>query len=117
MVASPVVSKRDFQSYVHHKIKKVISKYHILSVINILFDEMTKDLLAGKHIKIANFGTLMLKKMPPRHYYDVRFQRIMTSTGYHIMRFFMAEPIRKKLCQYVDLDKIDPKTYGRGANR
>jgi nucleoid DNA-binding protein len=111
----PIVGKRDLEVYVHRKLKGAISKHHIRGVISILFDEMIKELRAGKMIKIAKFGKLILKKLPPRHYYDVRHQRVMTSPGHYIMRFFMAEPVRKQLCRFVDLDKIDPKTYGRGA--
>lgn len=104
-MSSSNISKRDFQSHVHHRLKKIFNKHHILSVINILFEELVKDLRSGKKIKIANFGTLNLKKMPPRHYYDVRFQRVMTSPGHYIVRFFMARPIKKILCQSIDLDK------------
>jgi nucleoid DNA-binding protein len=98
------ISKRDLWHYVNRKIKRLIHHYHVFSVISILFEEMIKDLQAGQEIKIANFGTLLLKNTSPRKYHDVRFRRIMESPGHRIMRLFLAKPIRKKLCDSLDLD-------------
>lgn len=99
------VSKRDLWYYVNRKLKKLIHHYHVFAVISILFDEMIKDLKAGKEIKIVNLGTLVLKDTPPRKYHDVRFRRMMESPGHRVMRLFLAKPIRKKLCESLDLDK------------
>lgn len=99
------VSKRDLWHYVNRKIKRLIHHYHVFSVISILFDEMIKDLKAGKEIKIANLGTLVLKDTPPRRYHDVRYQRIMESPGHRVMRLFLAKNIRKKLIEFLDLDR------------
>lgn len=99
------ISKRELWRYVNRKIKRLIHHYHVFSVITILFEEMIKDLQDGKKIKIANFGTLLLKDTPPRRYHDVRFHKVMQSPGYRIIRLFLAKPIRKKLCDSLDLDK------------
>lgn len=99
------VSKRDLWHYVNRKIKRLIHHYHVFSVISILFEEMIKDLQAGKDIQITNFGKITLKEMPPRKYHDVRFRRVMESPGHRIMRLFLAKPIRKKMCDSLDLDK------------
>jgi nucleoid DNA-binding protein len=99
------ISKRDLWHYVNRKIKRLIHHYHVFSVISILFDEMIKDLKGGKEIRIANFGTLVLKDTPPRKYHDVRFHRVMESPGHRVMRLFLAKTIRKKLCESLDLDK------------
>lgn len=98
------ISKRDLWHYVNRKIKRLIHHYHVFSVISILFEEMVNDLRAGKEIKIANLGTLVLKNTPPRRYHDVRYHKMMESPGHRIMRFFLAKPIRKKLCNSLDLD-------------
>lgn len=99
------ISKRNLWHYVNRKIKRLIHHYHVFSVISILFDEMIQDLKDGKEIKIANFGTIVLKDTPPRKYHDVRFRKMMESPGHRIMRLFLAKPIRKKLCDALDLDK------------
>lgn len=101
------VSKRDLWRYVNRKIKRLIHHYHVFAVISMLFEEMVKDLQAGKEIKIANFGSLMLKEMPPRKYHDVRLHRIMQSPGHRTMRLFLAKPIRKKLIESLDKEKKD----------
>lgn len=99
------VSKRDLWHFVNRKIKRLIHHYHVFSVISILFEEMVRDLKVGKEIKIVNLGTLMLKDTPPRKYHDVRFNQVMESPGHRVMRLFLAKPIRKKLCDSLDLDK------------
>lgn len=99
------VDKRKLWHYVNVKLSRIIHHYHVLSIITILFDEMLKDLKSGKKIKIMNFGTLMLKDLKPRKYFDVRHQKVMQSTGNRIMRFVLAPPIRKKLTEHLDLDK------------
>lgn len=101
---SPSISKRNLWHYVNRKIKRLIHHYHVFSVISILFEEMTKDLKAGKEIKVVNLGTILLRDMPPRKYHDVRFHRVMESPGHRIMRMFLAKQIRKKLCDSLDLD-------------
>ena len=98
------ISKRDLWHYVNRKIKRLIHHYHVFGVISILFEEMIKDLKDGKDIKVANLGTLMLKDTPPRKYHDVRLRRVVESSGHRIMRLFLAKPIRKKLCDSLDLD-------------
>lgn len=99
------INKRTLWRYVNAKIKRLIHHYHVFSVITILFDEMIGDLLAGKDIKIANFGVLSLKSMKPRRYHDVVQKRVVLSKGHRILRFTLSPPIRKKLCDHLDLDK------------
>jgi nucleoid DNA-binding protein len=74
-------------------------------VITILFEEIIKDLVSGKKLKISNFGTIELKDMKPRRYHDVRFQKVMESDGNRIFRFSLAPKIRKRLCDLLDIDK------------
>jgi nucleoid DNA-binding protein len=99
------ISKRDLWHYVNRKVKRLVHHYHVFSVISILFDEMLKDLKLGKQIKIANFGVLVLKDTLPRKYHDVRFHKVMMSPGHRVLRLFLAKPIRKKLCDELDLDR------------
>lgn len=101
------ISKRALWRYVNIKINRIINHYHVFAVITILFDEMIKDFKDGKEIKIFNFGTFSLNKTKPRRYYNVVFKKIMTSKGYHILRFKMSPQIRKKLCENLNIDKND----------
>jgi nucleoid DNA-binding protein len=101
------VNKRILWRYVNRKIKRIIHHYHVLSVITILFDEMLKDLKAGKKIRIFNFGILFLKDMPPRKYFDVNKRMVMLSSGHRIMRFILAPAFRKKLVSHLDRNQKD----------
>jgi nucleoid DNA-binding protein len=97
------INKRTLWRFVNIKINRIIHHYHVFSVITILFDEILKDLKAGKDVKIFNFGLLQLKNTKPRKYHDVRFNKVLLSEGHRILKFTLAQPIRKKLC--VNLDK------------
>lgn len=99
------IDKRVLWHYVNLKIRRVVHHYHVLSVISILFDEMISDLKVGKSIDIFNFGTLTLKKMKPRRYHNVSKRQFMHTDGHHVLRFSLANKIRKKLCQHLDVDK------------
>jgi nucleoid DNA-binding protein len=95
-------SKRMLWRYVNIKINRIIHHYHVFSVITILFDEMLKELKQGKEIKIFNFGTLKLENTKPRKYHDIRYNKVLLSKGSKILKFKLIEPIRKKLCFYLD---------------
>jgi nucleoid DNA-binding protein len=70
-----------------------------------LFDELIKDLNNGKDIKIVNFGTISLKQMKPRRYHDVRYNKVLQSNGNKILRFSLVTKIRKKICDFLDIDR------------
>ena len=99
------ISRLNFWRYVNKKIKRSINHYHVHSVITILFEEMLVDLKQGKEIKIFNLGALTLGSTKPRKYFDVRFQKVMQSTGHKILRFILAPPLSKKLRALLDIDK------------
>jgi nucleoid DNA-binding protein len=99
------IDKRILWRYINKKINNIIHNYHVFGVISILFDEIIKDLKAGKAIKIYNFGTLILKKTKPRRYHNVFSKEFSVSPGYKIIRFTLAPQIRKKLCKHIDIDK------------
>lgn len=108
---SQSVSKRYLWRHVNIKIKRTIHHYHVFAVISLLFEEIIKDLQAGKAIKIVNFGSLVLKQMPPRRYFNVNTQTMAESPGNKIMRFFLTKKLRKKLCDCLDLDKKINENY------
>jgi len=99
------INKRLLWQYVNRKIKRIIHNAHVFSVICILFEEILKDLNQGKEIKIANFGKFFIKEMKPRRYHNVRYMQIMQSSGYKILRFSLERLVRKKILDYLDVDK------------
>ncbi len=98
------ISKRLFWRFLNKKTKKIIHHYHIFSVMSILFDEIVKDLLKNKKIKIFNFGTLFLDKKNPKKYYDVRYQKIMISKGSRLLKLLLVKKLRSKLINLLDVD-------------
>lgn len=99
------ISKRCLWRLINKKIKRLIHNYHVFSIISILFEEIIKDLIDGKSIKIHNFGILELVKTKPKKYHDVRFKKIMQSNGNMIMKFNLTRKIKKKLCAHIDINK------------
>ena len=101
------VSKRNLWQYVNRKINRVIHHYHVFAVITILFEEMIKDLIRGRDIKIHNFGTLTLKDMKPRKYHNVVYRQVRESGGSKLLRFIIAPALRKKMTENLDIAKKD----------
>lgn len=99
------INKRLLWQYVNRKINRSIHHAHVFSVICILFEEILKDLQQGKEIKIANFGKFFMKEMKPRKYHNVRYMQVMQSCGYKILRFSLLRGVRKKIFDYLDVDK------------
>ena len=100
-------TKDPFWRYVNIKIDHVLGRLHVLSVITILFEEIVKDLLAGKEIKIHNFGSLILKDTPPRRYHNVWKMCMMESPGYRILRFYLTKKLSSTLCKAIDMTVFD----------
>ena len=103
------ISKRDLHNYVNLKIKRMSHHYHVFAIITLLFEELIKDMIAGKTIKIANFGTICLKQMSDRHYMDVVYKQKMKAKGKKIIRIVLTKPVRRVLCAALDLDSFAPK--------
>src|SRR3989304_1401991 len=93
------VDKRTFWKFINKKIGRKVKSYHVISIINILFEEILSDLKDGKDLKIFNFGEILLKNTKPRKYHDVRYNRIMLSSGNKILKLVLPRVIRKKLCK------------------
>lgn len=99
------ISKRMFWKYVNKKIKGFFHHYHVFNIINILFEEIVKDLKQEKTLKIFNFGELQLKSTKPRKYFDVNKQRVEMSKSNKNLRFLLSSKIKNKICQNIDINK------------
>lgn len=80
-----------------------IHKWHILSILNILIEEIIKDLKNGKNLHIKNFGYLSLNKLKPKKIISLNSQtKFVKSTkslrlrlSKHIYNFFKHQYINK----------------------
>jgi nucleoid DNA-binding protein len=85
---------------------KVKNRFDVESVINILLDEMQKDLLAEKAIDITNFGVIQMKKMPSNRKHNAYTRTWYITPGYSILRIVMWKRIKKMLTSALDISKI-----------
>jgi len=103
------ITKRVLWRYVNKKIKRSIHHYHVFSVITLLFEEIIKDLVSGKDIKIHNFGTLSLKQLSARKYHDVNERIVKQAVPHRILRFVISKKLRNELREHLDLDSTFKK--------
>jgi len=100
------ISKRDLWRYVNIKIDRCVNHYSVFGVINILFDEMLKDLQQGLFIDIHNFGTLQIKKTNPKLYHDYQERIKKISGSNRILKFNLAPSLKKILYCHIDDNSI-----------
>lgn len=101
------ITKRVLWRYVNKKIDRVIHHYHVFSIISILFDEILIDLKLGKELKIFNFGSLTVKKLPPRKYYNIHDKIVRVSKPHNILRFNLSPKLRKELKKQLDVSVFE----------
>jgi nucleoid DNA-binding protein len=70
---------------------------HILSIINILLDELVKELINGEEIKIINFGTFYIKTIRPKHIKSIVSGNIMTTKETKAIRFRLSRTLAREL--------------------
>jgi nucleoid DNA-binding protein len=79
-----LVDRTVFQQYVSLRIKEVCEKSHrahILGILNILFEEMVKDLESGNEIKILNFCTVKHITSKKKRYLNLFSKQVEESSG------------------------------------
>ena len=104
------IDKKYLSEYVSRNINYMIHARHVRSIINILFEEMQKDLISGKKIRIFNFGTLILKEMRPRYHHNLKLKKFVWSSGLKNLKMYVSKQIRKKLCECLEIDTKIKKT-------
>ena len=102
------ISRLILWRYVSSKVKKIVECVHIISIIDILFREITNDLLEGKTIKIKNFGKLKLVDTKSRLHYDMVRKNLQKSEPKKMLKFTLADKIKNKLRDSLDIDKTFP---------
>lgn len=109
-------NKSNLINLVANEIDGQIHKMHIISIINILIEEICNDLLAGKEVKIKNFGTFRLSGLKSKKIISViskepKFTKKSSSLRFRMARKFynyihnMTQEIIKgsiKICEEKD---------------
>ena len=68
---------------------------HIFSVINILIDELIRELKSGKEISIKNFGVFKIKTLKPKKIISVRTGKVKFVERTKALRFVIAKRLTK----------------------
>lgn len=88
------LDKNKFAVLITDKLKGIVHNLHVLSVINILFEEMAIDLSNHKSIVIHNFGKFFIKKTKPRKHVNYTNKKIEIAKGHYLLKFKMFDAIR-----------------------
>jgi nucleoid DNA-binding protein len=94
-------NKRKLLFYIAKEIYYRIHYSHIFSIINILLEELSKDLTAGKEITIGNFGRFYIKTLGSKKNINVvngqqRFTKKVKSLRFKLSREMIKKCEEKK---------------------
>jgi nucleoid DNA-binding protein len=78
-------------------LKHNVHNAHILSIINILLEELVKDLMNGNEIKIINFGTFYIKNIKPKQIKNIATGNITTTKETRAIRFRLSRALAREL--------------------
>lgn len=90
-------TKNKLWALVSKKINHSIHRLHIISVINILIDEMIKELKRGNKIKIPGFGTFSINELKPKKIRSVVSKKIKFAQRTKSLRFRLSRNLSKYL--------------------
>ena|SRR5208282_3864256 len=79
---------------------------HILSIINILIDELVKELMDGKDIRIVNFGTFYIKTIKPKQIKNISSGNITTTKETSAIRFRLSRTLARELEKDIEEDRV-----------
>jgi nucleoid DNA-binding protein len=99
------IDKRLFISKVSKKLKRTISIPHTNSVINLLCENILKDLEETGKFEIKNLGTFELIKMNPKKYFNVIEQSLKLTKGNKRIKFKLNKKLKKKISNSIDFEK------------
>lgn len=96
------ISKRTFKNLIVKKLQN-IKRIHVLNIIDILFDELRKDIYEkNKVVKIKNFCEFGLRENKPKLHFSIVHQKVMMSKPKLQLRFNLYYPVKKILYNYID---------------
>jgi len=98
------ISKIKFLNDLVKKMRRLITRFEIMSIMNVFFEELMKDLESGREIKVHNFGSLWLKTNLPRAKYNPLKKAAVLCKSYRIYSFKIAKSIKKELLENWDID-------------
>ncbi len=91
------MNKQQLVKFIGGELKGSISYFDIFSVVNILIDELKKEIINTKQVTVPNFGKFSLKEFKPKMIKNVRNGKLQLTKAYTALRFTISRNILKQL--------------------
>ena len=94
------VDKRFLLRKIFKDLGEEISIFHLTSIVNLLFEEISISIKKNNKIEIGNFGTLSLVEISPRKHINIVSKKMEISKGSKKMKFKLSNKLKKKLVKF-----------------
>jgi nucleoid DNA-binding protein len=101
-----VLNKKDIWIAVNKKINYTVNSKDTFVIINILLDEIKKDLYENNKIFISNFGTFYLKNLPERKMWSFVTNKYVTQRARKKLAIVLDPFLSKVIKQHINYVKI-----------
>jgi nucleoid DNA-binding protein len=98
------IGKGKFIKHILQEIGWGIHSMHVYSIISIMFDEIAKDLRAGKEFKIFNFGSIVIREHKPVKRYDVVHDKMFITNKFMHAAYVILDKIKDKIRELSCID-------------
>lgn len=92
-----IFNKTKIIKFISKELKNSIPYFHILSVVTIFIEELAKEIIANRIIKIPNFGTFKINSLKPKMITNVLTKAKQQTKPSNVLRFTLT----KKLGTYL----------------
>lgn len=90
-----MTNKKKLHYLICKDLNHIIHHLHIFSVINILIEEIIKELKADNKINIGNFGIFSIKTIKPKKIVSITNKEIKFVDRTKVLRFNIARKLLK----------------------
>ncbi len=99
------VSKQALFRLVHQKVKQLLTRNHVLTICEILFEEILKDINNDKTVMIYNFGKFYMEKKNIREFYSYKYKDWCKTREYNYTRFTLTRHWKSPVIQSIDYER------------
>jgi nucleoid DNA-binding protein len=103
------MNKQELVKSIKKEMPGSISYFDIFSVVNILIDELKREIVNTRKVIIPNFGKILLKTFKPKIIKNVRTGVEQLTKPYNSLRFTISRNILKQLISTELCEKDDTK--------
>lgn len=96
------MNKQQLVKVIREELRGAVSYFDIFSVVNILLDELKREIINTRQVTVPNFGKFTLKTFKPKLIKSVRTGKIQLTKAYTALRFSISRNILKQLMKTGD---------------